>query len=102
MYSQLKTKKERVAFIKEKLGTDKRWALRALVRIMENQTKDEQEMEVTAHHNGVGFTAYDAKFLTSLAQQYKDYGYLSAKQMEALHKAIPKYASQLERMTQTD
>ena len=50
-------------FLKNKLATDSAWALRALVRIHEFQTMDEQAAGVTREANSVGFSGADAEFL---------------------------------------
>jgi hypothetical protein len=54
---------------------------RALIVINDNQTFDEQACESTTHHNGTGFTAFDAQMGTSMANFYVKYGYLSPKQI---------------------
>lgn len=69
----------------------------ALVRIFENQTRDEQVSESTNRFNGIGFTGSDAKFLTSLAKQYQRKGFISDKQDIYLRRKIVKYAGQLVR-----
>lgn len=94
-----KTKKARVAFIREKLSTDDRWILRGLLVIYSNQTTDEQSAGMTKYNNNIGFTGADAAFLTSLAQQYQRKSFLSEKQMPYLRKKMPKYSGQLESMT---
>lgn len=99
MFNELKTKKDRTAHIREMLATDARWALKALVRIYDNQTADEKSSEDTKHDNGIGFTGSDAHLLTSYAKQYNARGSLSPKQMTYVFKKMPKYARQLERVS---
>lgn len=89
------TKKEVVSFVKSKLVSDDKWALRALTIVFDNQTLAEQDSGVTIERNGRGFTGPDAEFLTSLAGQAKRIGQLSAKQMGFLHRLIPKYHAQV-------
>jgi hypothetical protein len=74
----------------------------AILRIYDRQTADEQEGHLTKHDNGQGFSAFDAGFLTSLAEQIRANHYgepkgrrLSPKQMTAARKAMRKYAGQL-------
>lgn len=87
-----KVKKSLVkAFVKEKLSTSPVWAKQALLRIYELQTSDEQRMQGTIYHNGVGFTGTDGRILTSFAKQLLKTGYLSDKQMQLLMKKMPKY-----------
>jgi len=90
------TKKDTILFVKVKLSSDPVWALKALVRIyQENQTNDEQVTQQTTHDNGIGFSGCDAQFLSSLAQNYLRYGRLSEKQMSFVFKKMPKYAKQV-------
>lgn len=44
---------------------------RALLVLFERQTADEQSSETTNVHNSMGFTAFDAEFMTSLAKRIK-------------------------------
>jgi len=75
-----------------------RFAIRALVVLYKYQTEDEKESMASVHRNGVGFSKYDAEFLTSLAQQVEAGRTLSAKQMACMQRALPKYAAQLVRI----
>lgn len=94
------TQKNIHSFVKTKLATDKNWAIKALVRIYsENQTVDEKTSLITTHNNGIGFSGLDAKFLSSLAQQYSYCGRLSDKQMQYVFKKIPKYHNQIIQMS---
>lgn len=94
------TKKDTVSFVKKQLATNKLWAVKALVRIyQENQTADEQAAKVTSHNNGIGFSGCDAEFLSSLAEQYLKRGSLSDKQMVFVFKKMPKYAAQVIKMS---
>ena len=68
---------------------------RAVVKIWELQTADEQLSEATRHHNGVGFNGYDAQILTSFAKQIRDGFRLSEKQMSIARKRMLKYTKQL-------
>ena len=88
-------KEELINTLKSQIRTDRLTAWRALKRIYENQTEDEQTSEFTKYDNGVGFTGYDSEFLTSLAKQLLMYGNLSDKQTKCLFKLMPKYARQL-------
>lgn len=89
------TKKAALQELKEKLATDPRWATRGLLRIYSFQTESEQASETTSEDNGVGFTGVDADILSSFAKQVQAGRNLSQKQMDLLHKKMPKYAGQL-------
>lgn len=94
------TKKALVAEFKQKISSDPRWAVRALLRIYAAQTATEKSMHATVEHNAVGFTAFDADMMTSFADQYLRKGYLSQKQTAITQKVMPKYATQLVRFVQ--
>lgn len=99
------TKAAREAFFRSAITSQSAWAYRALEVIFEYQTDAEQQAGVTSDLNGVGFTGFDAEFLTSLATQLaakrERYGrdaYLSPAQQRSLRRAMPKYAKQLIRV----
>lgn len=95
-------KKERENWLRQKLATDAKWAIRALELVHEGQTNEEQSSERTVELNGVGFTAFDAEILTCFAKQVMRHKAnpvyptpLSERQMALLFKRIPKYAGQV-------
>lgn len=94
------TKSETIKVWKEKIGSNYKWAVRALLRIYEEQTADEIIVEEARHRNSVGFTAFDAKLLTSFAEQVQQNRSLSQNQRRYLFKKMPKYAGQLFRLTE--
>ena len=100
-FSDCKTKKERIAFIREAMGSDARQAVRGMMRVYANQTADEQAVEDTKYHNGIGFAGCDATLLSSFAKQVERGRTLSSKQMSYVFKKMPKYAAQLERAVAT-
>jgi hypothetical protein len=92
-------KKDIGAYVKNQLLTNPAWATKALLKIFDFQTYEEKQYETTNVDNGVGFTGADAEILSSFAKQYKSRGFLSSKQMYILHKRIPKYWSQIIRIS---
>jgi hypothetical protein len=89
------TKKAVREFLKSKLSSDARWALRALEVVYSNQTADEQATQCTRTLNGEGFTGIDGEILSSFAEQYERRRSLSHKQMALLFKKMPKYWGQV-------
>ena len=89
------SKKDMIEQLRHRLASNDRWALRALIRIYQNQTADEQCRETTIERNGIGFTGPDAEILTSFARQYQRRGGLSERQMIILRRRIPAYARQI-------
>ena len=69
--------------------------MRGLLVIYRSQTKDEQADHSTKWCNRVGFTAYDAKVLSPLAQHLERCGWLSPRQMGVVFRKMPHYARQL-------
>lgn len=86
-----KTKKE---YIKSKLSSNPKWALKALLLVYDKQTADEKLIADTKHHNSVGFSGAHAEILSSFAQQYRSRGTLSDKQMKCVFKIMPRYWKQ--------
>jgi hypothetical protein len=99
-YTDYKYKYQRVAFIKEQVSVDARWAIRGLLRIYEDQTAEEQACGDTRVHNGVGFTGVDGEILSSFAEQIGKGRIMSEKQMKLIFKKMPKYAAQLEKASE--
>ena len=89
------TKDQVKTFVKGKLSTDPVWARHALLKIFEKQTIEEQQAKDTVFNNGVGFNGTDGRILTSMALQLQKKKYLSEKQMVIIFKKIPKYWSQV-------
>jgi hypothetical protein len=69
--------------------------MKAILRIYELQTKDEQETNTCHNNNKVGFNGVDAELLSSFAKQILSGRKLSEKQMLYARKKIIKYSSQL-------
>lgn len=84
-----------IKYVKTQLSTDPAWASRALVRLLERQTSDEQASDATCHRNGMGFTGCDANILSSFAKQVNNGRTLSPKQLAIAFKKLPKYANQV-------
>lgn len=76
---------------------------RALLRLLEGQTDDEQAQETTKYFNGRGFMPFDARKMTGMAKFFKARGFLTERQLGWLrggknsrfHSRIGKYAGQL-------
>jgi len=101
-YAELTTQEERVTFLKEKLASDPRWAIRAMLKIFEYQTEEEKNIEATTENNGVGFNGIDGEILTSFSHQVNRGRNLSMKQLAILFKKMPKYAKQLDNIVQNN
>ena len=54
---------------KAKLGSDPRWATRAIVVLYDRQTAEEQAGRHTNEVNCQGFNKFDAEILSSFAEQ---------------------------------
>ena len=81
--------------ITDEIREDDGVAVAALLSLYHNQTSDEQVGHHTAYKNEIGFNAYDAPILTSIAEQYLKTEALSSGQINALKKLLPKYKRQL-------
>lgn len=63
------------------LETNDQAVARALVRINQNQTADEQSQEMVKYENGKGFRPCHARKGTSMAKFFQSRGYLTPKQV---------------------
>lgn len=84
--------------IKNLIQTNDKVLYGALKKLYGCQTKAEQTSESTQEHNGVGFNAIDAPFLSSLAESLNKYGRLTDKQKAAARKRLVKYNAQLTKL----
>jgi len=82
-------------YIKQQLGTNKAWAIKALVKVYSLQTVDEQITGQTSNLNNCGFSGIDSKILSSFAEQVTKGRNLSEKQMNLLFKKMPRYHRQV-------
>ena len=96
------TIKAQTNFLREKLGTDKDWALRGLTAIYKNQTDDEQAADRTRHFNRRGFNRRDAKILSAIAKEHINGYTIQPTELENVFRAMPKYAWQLRHRTGFD
>jgi hypothetical protein len=63
------------------LQTNDKAVGRALLRLLQNQTFDEQVAEDVKYRNHKGFTPYHARIGTSMAKQFQARGILTQKQV---------------------
>lgn len=89
------TKQQQRDYLRMRLSTDAGWAKASLLKIMDNQTEDEQRQEDTSEANGIGFTGTDGHILSSFANQLMTKKYLSPRQMEILMPKMKKYWKQI-------
>lgn len=93
--AKFKSKKAIVDTLKHQIQSNPKQAVRALLRIYENQNESEREYQCTMFKDGFGFTKNDAEFGSSLAEQYLEKKFLTAKQMEYVQRMMLKYAKQI-------
>jgi hypothetical protein len=84
-----------VTYVKNQLSTNPAWATRAIVKLWQRQTADEQASQSTGHDNGVGFNGTDAFILSSFAEQINKGRTLSPKQLAIAFRKLPKYSKQI-------
>ena len=82
-------------YVKNQLSTNPAWAQRAIVKLWERQTADEQATQNTRNVNGMGFNGTDAFILSSFAEQINKGRTLSPKQLTIAFKKLPKYSRQI-------
>jgi hypothetical protein len=96
-----------VEMMRQVLASNDIMVERSILELYKRQTHDEQNDQMTKHHNARGFNGLDAKFLSSLAQwilrptERKEGMRLSIKQREVARKKLMKYAGQLVEIANT-
>ena len=89
------TEKQLETPMKDGLREDAALAKWALIQLFRRQSGWEQTTGQADEANGMGFTQFDSVILTSFCRQFIDRGFLSRKQLEILHKRLPKYWKQI-------
>lgn len=91
-------KRVQIDDVREKIQTDPRWTIRALMRLHELQTPTERETHIATYHNNVGFGRIDSEPLSHIAEKVESGESLTPAQIKFLQKRLPKYAAQLVRV----
>ena len=81
------------------LSHNERFLIKALAKMFEFQTADEQDAESTHYRNRVGFNGADAKVLTSINNFFAQRGFLTVKQVALARVRMMKYAGQLAKIS---
>ena len=81
--------------IRTKINSNVDFFFRALIRIYNNQTQDEKMDHNASYKNGMGFSKYDAPYMTKLAVQLLKEEGLTKAQIRAGRKIMVKYSKQL-------
>jgi hypothetical protein len=77
------------------LDTNNRAVVKALLAVYARQTASEQAGHHTREVNGVGFSKFDAPFLTDMVRSVHRYGSLTPKQMAVTRNKMKRYWRQL-------
>jgi len=77
------------------LETNDGFLFRALGRVYERQTAEEQLSQATLKQNGVGFNGVDAQVLSDIYTRSLRYGGLTARQTALVRRKMRKYAGQV-------
>ena len=75
---------------------------RSVVKMLERQTADEARGGYTNVANSVGFSAFDAEFLTSIANKIIEGRNLSVKQNASARKSMLRYSGQITDIANVD
>lgn len=93
--SRWKTQKQAKEELQALLDVNDRAVYRAILVVYANQTDAEKQCGATIEDNKKGFGAFDAEFMTSMAENLKKYGRLTPKQMAIARNKIKHYWKQL-------
>lgn len=81
--------------VRHHLQTSQAWVEKAIIKLFELQTADEQRAEITKHVNGKGFNSCDSKKLSYYAKWLHSGRHLTGPHLQKAHKIVPKYAGQI-------
>jgi predicted nucleic acid-binding protein len=89
------TKIQVKSFMQMKLKTDIDWAQKAVVKVFESQTPQEQRNHFPRGEDEKGFSVYDAPLLSNIACKIKRRASLTKREIQALKDIMPRYAVQM-------
>lgn len=69
--------------------------IRAIYAIQQRQTDDELNADTTKHANSVGWSRWDAPWMSDMIAKYERWGYLTPKQMAVTRNKVRRYRRQL-------
>jgi len=81
--------------IKSRLAVSTIWLERGILAVYDKQTLFEQEAEDTTENNKMGFSSFDAGYLSYVAKYLKNGKHLSGHHVEKARKRMLKYSGQL-------
>ena len=81
--------------VMELIETNQPFLERALVKIYDRQTEDEQVAKVTHYHNHIGFNSADARNMSYYAKWVQSGRPLSGTHLEKCKKTLKKYRKQI-------
>lgn len=90
------------ATVKTLLKDDAQALYRSIILIYSQQTPIEQTYQTTQVVNGLGFNAYDAEFLTSVAKKLQEKQPLTMAEFVQARNRMMKYAGQLLKLTKAN
>ncbi|QIN95275.1 hypothetical protein DLP3_112 [Stenotrophomonas phage vB_SmaS_DLP_3] len=93
--SKWPTQKAAKEAIQQLLETNDRAVYRAIKLINDRQTEGEKARHAAEEENGVGFSKFDAEFMSNMAHAVTQYGKLTERQMQFARPKIKRYWKQL-------
>lgn len=81
--------------IKAKMAVDLKWLEHGVLAIYAKQTADEQQSHQTLHHNGIGFSGCDGRYLGYVARYLQSGHHLSGQHLDKTRNKMAKYSGQL-------
>jgi len=88
------TKIQVESFVKMKISTNKKWAIRALIKLFSFQSESEKRNHYSVGKNNYGFSKFDAPYFSELACKLRQGKILTKAEEKSLCK-LDKYARQL-------
>jgi hypothetical protein len=89
------TRKQVLSFFRIQLSINDKWAIKAICRLFEMQTYNEQKNSISIEDNGVGFTKLDSLRMTPIVRYYLVHKRIRPLDLKYVKAKAKSYAAQI-------
>ena len=96
------TRKEIVSFMRWRIRYDWEWTKKAVLTLYNRQTESEKRKGISDQHNDIGFSGYDAPYLTFVAIRINKKEEFDASEKAEIQRIIRRYGEQMVEASDVD
>jgi len=96
------TRKQIVSYMRLRLRYDWNWTSQALLRLYEFQTLSEKTSGVSVEQNGMGFSGFDAPFLSHVVCRLRCHANFAPEMKDKIQRKVRRYAEQVVEISDMD